>query len=341
MIFVTGGTGLTGAHLLYQLTQNGTRVVALKRPSSNITLVEKIFRYYTRKPAPLMSRIHWVNGSLEDYAALVKHMEGAGWVYHCAGLVSFDQADKNALFSTNVLGTTHIVNAALENKARKLCFTSSVATLANPLRQEPADEEALAAADDFEFRPYYAKTKFLAELEVWRGIEEGLNALIVNPSVILGPGIWHQGSGRFFTSVYRGLSYYTGGGTGFVDVRDVAALMIQLMESDNNNQRFVLNGANLSYKELFEKIANQLQVKPPRKQASPAMTAIAWRMEALRRLITGKPPALTRSTARSAHQTSSYSAQKIHTYVNNPFTPIDETIAHAARCFLQDQQTAS
>lgn len=336
MIFVTGGTGLTGAHLLYRLTSTGKRVTALIRPQSSTNLVRQIFRYYTASPDLLLERITWVEGNLGDYYNLMEGMEGADWVYHCAGLVSFDKKDKNALFETNVNGTTNVVNASLEQGVRKLCFVSSVAALAAPASDAPADEEAIAKAADFEQRPYYAKTKFLAETIVWRGYAEGMNILIVNPSIIIGPGKWNQGTGQLFSLLYKGLNYYPPGSSGFVDVRDVADLMVQLVESDIANERFVLNGANMSYYKLFSHASSALGLKKPLQPATKKLLYTAYRADALRSLILRKPQSLTKNMVKAALQNSSYSAEKIRNHLGNRFLPLKESIEHTARLFLQD-----
>ena len=125
-------------------------------------------------------------------------------------------------------------------------------------------------------------TKYGAEMEVWRGTQEGLNTVVVNPGIIIGPGYWHNGSGSLFKRIYKGMSHYTNGVVGFVGVNDVAQIMIKLMESNIINQRYILISENLSYKDFFTKVAALLHVKPPKKEATKLILNIAKEFYMLR-----------------------------------------------------------
>jgi nucleoside-diphosphate-sugar epimerase len=181
----------------------------------------------------------------------------------------------------------------------------------------------------------YAYSKTQAEMEVWRGFAEGLKGAIVCPSVILGYGDWNRGSSEIFSRVYKGLGYYTLGVTGFVDVADVVSCMISLMESDIHSERFILNGANLSYKELFEKIAFSFGVKAPSNYARPYMTELAWRLETIKAALTFTQPRITKLISRSAHQQQYYSSAKIQETLNFGFTPIEKTLERIAALYLK------
>lgn len=299
MIFVTGSTGLVGSHLLFRLVKNGKSPIALKRPFSDLTKTKNVFSYYEKVPSDLFEKIKWVDGDILDGNLLIDQLKDIHEVYHCAAAVSFQSSDKNALTDTNVIGTTNIVNACLENKINKLVHVSSIGTLGR------ADASGIVTEETYwnnKRTSAYSTSKYKAEMEVWRGIAEGLNAVIVNPSIILGPGNWQDGSSKLFTTVFNGLKFYTTGTNGFVDVRDVANIMIRLMESNINGERFILNSENISYKDLFEMMAAELKVKPPNLKANKILSEIAWRLLAVKTLLTGKPSTITKETSETANQ---------------------------------------
>ena len=183
---------------------------------------------------------------------------------------------------------------------------------------------------------WYSKTKTMAEMEAWRGYTEGLDTVIVNPSVILGPGKWDSGSPRFFRTSFKGLKFYTKGTTGFVDVRDVVQIMIKLMNSTISGERFILNAANMSFKDIFGKIASELGVKAPYINAGPFLTTLGWRFELVKYILTGIPPVITKQSARTSHKIQKYSAKKIEERLNCTFRPIDNTIKEVAEIFLKE-----
>ena len=227
MIFVTGGTGLVGAHLLYELTLAGHNVKALKRKTSNLQQVVKTFSYYTQNPDELFARIEWVDGDILDYFAIENLLKGVTEIYHCAAIVSFDPKERKKMISNNVEGTANLVNAAIENGVKKFCHVSSVAALG-------LVENGAMITEETNWVPSkkvsgYSESKFFSEAEIWRGMEEGLDAVIVNPSIILGPANWDTGSAKMFKTVWDGMKFFTRGITGFIDVKDVVRAMILLM----------------------------------------------------------------------------------------------------------------
>lgn len=334
MIVVTGGTGLIGSHLLYQLALEGKKVKALKRNGSNIELVRKVFSYYAENANELFSRIEWANGDVLDRLSLDEAFAGAEHVYHTAALVSFSPALKKQLLSVNIEGTANVVDACMQAGVKKLCYVSSVAAIGN------APDGGLCTEDliwqPSKNRSWYAISKFHAEMEVWRGIEEGLNAVIVNPSIVLGPGNWGQSSTAMFSSVYKGLKFYTPGSTGYVDVRDVCRAMQLLTESNICNQRFILNEGNYSFFDIFSQIALALGKKPPTIKAQPWMGALAWRAEWLRSKITGKQPQITKSSVTSGFKHSQYSNQKSLGITGMQYLPIQKSIVDFSTMFLAD-----
>ncbi len=334
MIFVTGGTGFVGAHLLYHLVSKGETVYALKRKSSNIDNTRFVFRFYGNNADILLEKIKWVEGDILDYGSLESILNNnISKVYHTAALVSFNSALRKEMIRINEEGTANLVNICLDKGIEKFCYVSSIATLGNSKNGETIDEFSYWQGG--KNHSAYSLSKFRAEMEVWRATKEGLNAIIVNPSVILGPGIWNTGSAKIFHTVYKGLKFYTSGGTGFVDVRDVARAMIQLMESDICNKRFLLNGANLTYRELFTSIANSLNVKSPSIMATKLLVDLAWRFEKFKYILFGLDPLITKESARTSLKTTYYSSDFICKETGFTFTSINDTIKDTSEYFLQ------
>jgi nucleoside-diphosphate-sugar epimerase len=334
MILVTGGTGLVGSHLLFDLAKKGENIRALKRKNSSLQDVRDCFSFYSDSADELFNKIEWVNGDILDTDSLDEALKGILKVYHCAALVSFKKADKNLMKNINVEGTRNIVDACLDHKIEKLCFVSSIAALGTPEEKEDIVSETTPWSPENK-HSRYSISKFNSELEVWRGIEEGLDAVIVNPSIILGPGQWHKGSSMLFTTVAKGMKYFTRGITGYVDVRDVSKAMVQLMDSDIKNQRFLLNADNYSYEFIFKSIANALNLPEPSKYASPLLTGIGWRLAYLKKIFLFKEPSFTRVTARSSHNRSYYSNQKIKDTLDFEFIKIEDSIKDAVKHYPQ------
>ncbi|WP_374165733.1 NAD-dependent epimerase/dehydratase family protein [Arcticibacter sp. MXS-1] len=315
MILVTGATGFLGSELVKQLHTQGKRIRAVKRESSQI-------------PAPLagLSGIEWVNADLLDYFSLESAFDDVDQVYHCAAVVSFQPSDRRSLLRTNGEGTAHVVNICLDRGVGRLLHVSSIAALGESKKGEPITEKhfwQLNARHNG-----YATSKYEAEMHVWRGIAEGLNAVIVNPSVIIGRDAGSKGSGKIFETVRKGLRFYTNGICGMVDVEDVARAMILLMESGIQEERFILNAENISYKEVFETTAKCSGVRAPSIKAGAFLMGIAWRAAGLLSLVTGKTFGLTKDTARSALKTSTYSSDKfLKTFPEFSFKPVRQSIS--------------
>ena len=329
--FVTGATGLVGSRLLYDLLQRGIRVKALKRPQSNTLQVLKTFGLYTDDAEALFQKIEWTDGELLDFRSMSEAVDGCIQVFHTAAIVSFNHADREEMMRINVNGTANIVNVCLENNV-PLCHVSSIGALG---RTEPGmsiTETDLWQTD--KGRSAYAYSKFKSEMEVWRGIAEGLPAVIVNPSVILGPGDWSKGSSKFFPQVYRGMRFYTPGITGFVDVRDVSRCMMMLTEQERFGERYILTAGDMSYRDLFNMIADGFNMKRPTIAAKPWMLKAVCNFSWLAGKLTGKNPALTKETARSAFQQIFYSNEKIRKTLGFEFTPLEKSIEACCRYFL-------
>ena len=335
MIFVTGGTGLVGAHLLYELTLAGHNVKALKRKTSNLQQVVKTFSYYTQNPDELFARIEWVDGDILDYFAIENLLKGVTEIYHCAAIVSFDPKERKKMISNNVEGTANLVNAAIENGVKKFCHVSSVAALGQV-------ENGAMITEETNWVPSkkvsgYSESKFFSEAEIWRGMEEGLDAVIVNPSIILGPANWDTGSAKMFKTVWDGMKFFTRGITGFIDVKDVVRAMILLMDDANfstaKNNRFLLSAENISYGNVFFQIADALGKPRPKYFASDALLGLVWRSAKIAGMITGKSPLITRETAANASRVRNFDGSKITRIFGFQYLPVADSIQHTAGIF--------
>ncbi|HHB79815.1 MAG TPA: NAD-dependent epimerase/dehydratase family protein, partial [Saprospiraceae bacterium] len=324
LILVTGGTGLLGSYLLRKLILDGyTNIRALKRPTSRFDLV-----------ADIHPSIEWVDCDVLDVIGLEEAMKGVAQVYHCAAIVSFHARGKRKMKQVNVEGTANVVNTALIEDVAKFVHVSSIAAIGRN-EKHPIVTENLKWDNSSPFNTAYAKTKYLAEKEVWRGIAEGLDAVIINPSIILGSGYWQSGSTQIFHEIWKGLKFFPIGKTGFVDVRDVVQLMIQMMESNIVGERFIANGANLAFKDFFDKIAHTIQKPGPSIPVSETIRAIAWRLEWIKSKITGKSPMITKETAMISAQSFAFDNSKSKTTFGFQYRPIESTI-HAIGTQLKE-----
>jgi len=334
MILVTGGTGLLGSHLLLDLVRSGKQVRAIKRSTSNTEMVRKVFSYYVSNPDELAAKIEWVNADLMDFGATADALAGVTEIYHCGAVVSFYPKDHKTMLKVNIEGTANLVNQAIEHKVSKFCYVSSVATLGR------AENEGLSTEETYwvpsRKNSVYSISKYGAEREVWRGMEEGLPAVIINPSVILGPGFWNDNSG-LFRLVWEGLKYYTNGVNGYVDVRDVSQAMIGLMNSNLFGQRYICSSENVFYRDFFSMIAKQLNKPAPSVKVPGALTSLAWRVEAVRAFLTGSKPEVTREMATTATQFYTYSNEKIRNALHFDFRPVAGSIREICDFFLKDQ----
>ncbi len=335
MILVTGGTGLVGSYLLYELTRKGHKVRALLRPGKKAYDTSKLFNCISSENEHLIELVEWVEGDVLDPFSIQQAMQGIEYVYHCAALVSFNPRQYKEMIAVNVEGTANVVDACLQNGIKKLCHVSSIASLGQAEKGEFIDENAKWKTSGA--NSGYAISKYGGEREVWRGIEEGLNAVIVNPSVIIGAGCHHRATNQLFHNIKNFIPFHSTGVNGYVDVRDVANAMILLMESDISGERFVLNSENLTLKDFFIKVADILGKPHPRIAINgPVMTAIAW-IDEMRALITRSKPLLTRENVRSVMSKSYYSAEKFKDVLGYSFIPITESLEQAFR-ILEDEK---
>ena len=323
MILVTGGTGLVGSYLLYDLINKNYSVRAIKRQSSNLQWVRDVFEFLSDDHT-LFQKIEWVNGDILDIFSLEKAMEGVTDVYHNAATVSLFPRERRSIIKTNIEGTANVVNAALEKNIRKLCHVSSIAAVGDNPEEKFIDEETVWVPSNK--NSAYRISKYESELEVWRGIAEGLKAVIVNPSVILGITNPAGQSGRLIHNIYKNSAFYTTGINGYIGVKDVSRAMIGLMECDIKNERFILSAENLSYKELFSMIAKSFHKKEPHIRIPSFMLEVGWRVEKIRGFLSGNKPIITKSMARNAISQYHFNGNKIKDYLDFEYTPMPEVI---------------
>ncbi|XCF06226.1 NAD-dependent epimerase/dehydratase family protein [Tamlana crocina] len=333
MILVTGGTGLVGAHLLYKLASEGKAVRAIFRNERKIDNTRNVFSCYTDDYETIFNKIEWFEADILDIPALTEAFNGITQVYHCAAFVSFEPDKYQLLRKTNIEGTANIVNISLAKNIQKLCYASSVATLGSTLNNDPITENTFWNPETD--NSVYAITKYGAEMEVWRGTQEGLNAVIVNPGVIIGSGIWRYGSGSLFKRAAKGLSFYTAGSVGLVAVEDVVSVMVELMDSTISNERYILVAEDWSYKKFLQTLAKSVNAKPPKKEINKTLLNIAWRLDWLTHKITGKRRQLTKQLAKSLTTKHDYSSQKIKDALDFEFQDMENTINSVGKQYLK------
>jgi dihydroflavonol-4-reductase len=318
MILVTGGTGFLGAYIIKALIEKGYAVRAIRRSPKLPSFIDEA----------IMNKVEWVEGDVLDVISLQDALEGIDTVIHSAAVVSFVKKTRKNMYQVNVEGTANVVNMALEKNVKRFVHISSVAALGRTSSGGHVNEEK--KWEESKVNTHYAKTKFKAELEVWRGISEGLDAVILNPSTILGYGDWENGSSAIFKNIHKQFKWYTPGINGFVDVEDVARATLMLMESNISGERYIVNGDTWSFRQLQDTIADNFNKKRPGKLATPFLLGIAWRMEKFKSFFSGKKPLLTKESARVAASKTWFENDKLlKAFPGFSFTPLEETIKKA------------
>lgn len=328
-ILITGGTGFFGSYIIKALVEKGFIVRALRR--------SRKLPFYI--PADTLAAVEWVDGDILDVVSLEEAMRGISTVIHAAAIVSFHKRDKDLMQQVNVDGTANVVNIALEQQVSRLIHISSVAALGRTATGGSVDEEK--KWEESKLNTDYARTKYRAELEVWRGVSEGLDAVILNPSTILGFGDWNSSSCAIFKNIYEEFKWYAPGINGFVDVEDAARAVVAVLESNINGQRLIINGDNWAFKKLMDCIADNFGKKRPVRKTTPFLLDIAWRMEGLKSFFSNKKPLLTRESARIAISKTYFENTRLLSAIPGfSFTPLDEAIRKTtARYLAQLRQT--
>ena len=323
-IFVTGGTGLIGSYILRTLIKSGYKNIScLRRPGSEMNLVE-----------PIATQINWIDSTLSDTEILYDHLQSVDRIIHAAAIISFYSKDWKLMYKTNVEGTANLVNAALAaSRIKKFVFVSSIAALGRRQNNQTINENS--SWEENRLNTQYAITKYLAELEIWRGSEEGLPVVILNPSIVLGSGFWEEGSISIIKNIFDGLKYYPRGATGFVDVRDVAKAVEIVLRNDIVKERFIISCANKSFQEIFQQIAYHLHKNPPKTAVSPLMEKVIPWVSYFTTLFAKKDKIITRESIRNTSNNYIYLNEKSIQRLDMTYRPIETTIAETCTQFLE------
>lgn len=328
MILVTGGTGLIGSHLLYELMKTEDSVRAIYRDSKRIARVKMLFDFYASSTSHAFDKIEWVEADVLDIVSLEDALEGVTQVYHCAALVSFAKKDFSRLIKINREGTFNLVNLCLEKGIKKFGHISSTAAIGGQQHQLTTE------ATKWKQSPRtsgYAISKYSSEKEVWRAVEEGMDVVILNPCVIIGAGDWNESSMTIFRTIKNGLKFYTPGQNALVDARDVATVFVKLMKSDVKNERFLCISENVPFKNYLDQIAERLSVKAPSINTPKWLIGIVWRLVGVVSWLRGKQPTITKETAHSAFSTMEYSNKKVSKLLDFQFIPVKDAIDNAVK----------
>lgn len=327
MYFVTGGTGLLGSHLLAALSDKGKNIKALKQTSSDLKYVKSIFNLLHKQEH--YSAIEWIDGDICDFDLLNSHLNDQSTVFHCAAKVSLGKNMPGNLTKINVEGTKTLADVALYKKVKYFCHVSSIAALGSSA-DVISEETPFVGAKK---HSAYALSKYLGELEIWRAMAEGLNASVINPSVIIGPCKGHSGINSLFAMIEKGLAYYPSGENGFVDVRDVVRAMIILHEKNITNERFIISSENLSYHSILESIAGFAGKKAPYKAVGRNLMEIARLMNKIISLFSGSQSGFNKDIARISQKKSIYSSNKFSDLCSFSFTPVENALKVAYEFF--------
>lgn len=337
MILVTGGTGLLGSHLLFELLKVDRPVRVLYRNEKKKNHVRKLFDFYSEGKPHNFDAIEWVKGDVLDLVSLQDAFEDVDTVYHCAAKVSFKRKDFRHLIQVNRQGTANMINFGLKSGVKKFGHISSTAAIGGP--------EGILVTEQTQWSPTkhtsgYAVSKYNSEREVWRGNEEGMEVIIINPCVIFGAGDFKESSLTIFNSVQKGLKFYSPGKNAFVDARDVASCFVKLMESSVSGERYLCVAENKKFKEILGSISKELKVKSPSILPPKWLALLIGRTnEALSRIL-GNNPSITLESARSAYSEMTYSNEKIKNELNHSFISLENSVQNVV-AFHKWQQAKS
>lgn len=326
-VLLTGASGFLGSYMLRLLLKKGYAVRAIRRKESPMGMVQDI-----------VNRVEWVEGDITDLSFLDEAVQGIDYVYHAAAAVSFNSKDKEKMMFVNVNGTENIVNLCLENPVKKLLHVSSIAALGRKENVTIIDENA--QWENSTLNSDYAISKFRAECEVWRGVQEGLNAVIVNPTLIMGAGYWHQGTCKMFKQADKGLMFYPKGGNGFVDVRDVAEVSVKLMESEISGERFIVNAENHLFRDAFTMMSKALGKKAPFIKAPDWTIELMWRADSIKSTLLGIEPLVTKELARGLQTFFQYDNAKLLKHIEHNYRSLQTTVDETAALYVENKKNA-
>jgi len=321
VVLVTGASGFLGQYLTRYLSEQGESVRALYHRHTPSTELEQL------------PGVKWLQCDMLDVYALEDAMQGVTHIYHCAAMVSFNPQRREQMMHLNIESATNLVNLAIEQNITKLVHVSSIAALGRNAKHKneiTEDDEW----EDSKQNSAYAISKYYSEMEVWRGIAEGLNAVIVNPGIILGAGNWNEGSANIMRVVDKEFPFYTLGVNAWVDVSDVVIAMYQLMKSEVSAARFILSSGNYSYRDIFTKMAIAINKRPPHIKVGPYLTGLLAQFYMLRNKLLGGAATITRETSRNAHLYCYYNNEKLFKYLPAfEYMPLEVSINRMAVVF--------
>ncbi|MCW5907831.1 MAG: NAD-dependent epimerase/dehydratase family protein [Chitinophagales bacterium] len=325
MILITGATGLLGSYLAKLLLQKGEKVRAIKRKTSDLSLLGEH-----------VHEIEWVEADVLDVPALEEAMQGVQQVYHCAAVISFIPAERDYMLRVNIEGTANVMNTAMHCGVKRVMHVSSEAAFGYAPEGKIIDETY--ADPNIKKRPYYYLSKQYGEREAWRASAEGLDVIIVCPATLIGGGWWSHQPNSLFREVYNGLSFYTQSVNGFIDVRDAADCMVRLMESNISSEKFLLTAENVSLRDFIWMIADELKVKRPQIAVGKWLMNFAWRYEVAKAWLTRQKPIISKESAELTEINFRYSNKKITEALNYRFIPLQQTVRETAALFLESHR---
>lgn len=324
MNLITGATGLVGSHLTLHLVENGEAVRALYRNQEGLEKTKALFLLYNK--SELFPKIEWIQGDITDISSLEMAFDNVENVYHCAAIISFDPNEENAIRKINIEGTANIVNFSIANGIKKLCYISSIAALG----EKKLGEKTISETNEWnpeKAHSDYAISKYGAEMEVWRGRQEGLQVVILNPGIILGPGFWNQGSGVIFNKTLGDFRLFTNGTTGYVAVNDIVKIANILMKKDCNGERYVIVSENLTFRKIQYLISDALLEKKPPVFVAKWICEIACRLDWILNTFFFQKRRLSSAGVRALHGEDTFSNKKIIDFIDYEFQDIEPAIA--------------
>ncbi|WP_040417119.1 NAD-dependent epimerase/dehydratase family protein [Cyclobacterium qasimii] len=313
-ILITGITGLLGSYLAKSYA--GKAIVSgLKRSNSSTALLGN-----------LSSQINWYEGEITDVELLIEACKEQDMVIHAAGMVSFDESKKEALLQTNTQGTACLVNAMLTTNCKNLVFISSVAALGRD--SIPRINENQKWVNSTLNTPY-AISKHLAELEAWRGAQEGLEVMVFNPSILLAKVSDERSSSQIYRYVLEGNRYYPIGDVNYIDIRDAVSLITTTIESESWGNRYILSKEAISYEKFFTEMAIEFKLKPPKKPLNNLMAKMVVNWSMFYNYFAKNKIPVTRQTIQSAQTKIEYDNTKINELTKYTYTPLRDTFKWA------------
>ncbi len=316
MVAVTGASGLLGRHIVEKLVAEGVAVLALVRDPQTAFAKSVIVRQI----------------DILDPFTIQTALEGATAVIHAAGFVSFNPRRRKEIMDVNVGGTRNVVDVCLHLGIKNLVHISSVSALGRKSGEIVTEDHSWTGLDASD----YATSKYLAELEVYRGAEEGLTVGLINPSVILSGSQSHRSSATLFDYVWAENRFYTDGHLNYVDARDVSDVVYELLTQPRSGERFILTGGTIHYGEFFARLAKQWNKRAPTIRISSSLVFLFGLGEELRSFILRKEPQVTRQSAMMTVRNYSYSTEKAQRVLNTRFRTIEESISWCCTQYSQN-----